>query len=58
MPDYKFYRLDGGGKFAAGEWMDAKSDDEAVAFVRARKLGGHCEIWPGNRLVARVPAQR
>ena len=57
MPDYKFYRLEGGGKFAVGEWMlDAKSDDEAIALVRAKKLDGHCEIWFGNRLVATIPA--
>jgi hypothetical protein len=56
MPDYKFYRVHGGGQFAAGEWMGANSDDEAIAFVRAKKLDGQCQIWFGNRLVAEVQA--
>lgn len=56
MPDYKFYPLDGEGKFAAGEWiLGANSDDEAIALVRARKLDHQCEIWFGNRLVAKLP---
>ena len=56
MSEYKFYRVDVGGRFAAGEWMDAKSDDEAIALVRARKLDLNSEIWFGNRLVAKIPA--
>ena len=56
MRDYKFYRVRGGGKFAAGELMDANSDDEAIALVRAKKLDGQCQIWSGNRLVAEVQA--
>ena len=55
MPDYKFYRLDGGGGFTAGEWMDVASDADAIAYVRAMKLAGNSEIWFGSRLVAKIP---
>ena len=54
MPDYKVYRIDGAGKPAQADWIDAKNDDEALAFVRARRLSARCEVWEGNRLVADV----
>jgi hypothetical protein len=54
MPDYKVYCIDGAGKAAQSGWIDAKNDDEALAFVRARRLSGRCEVWDGNRLVADV----
>lgn len=57
MRDYRVYCLDGRGKIAAaGEWIEAKNDDEAVAIVRAKKLALNSEIWTGNRLVGKVPA--
>lgn len=57
MKDYRLYCLDGAEQIASmGEWIQAKSDDDAIAIVGAKKLLVGCEIWEGNRLVAYVPA--
>jgi hypothetical protein len=56
MADYRLYCLDGVGKITSAEWIDAKSDDEAIAITRAQKRLVACEIWDHNRLVAKVPA--
>jgi hypothetical protein len=58
MTDYRLYCMDGAGHIGSGEWMQAGSDDEALAIVRAKKLLVSCELWDGNRLVGRVPARR
>lgn len=56
MPDYRLYCLDGSHHIGSGEWFEAKDDNEAIAFVRAKKLVVPCEVWQGNRLVAELPA--
>jgi len=50
------YSLDGKGHIGAGEWIEATSDDEALAIVRAKKLSIKCELWNRNRLVGLIPA--
>lgn len=52
MLQYRLYQFDAAGGITAAEWIDAKSDDEAIVLVRARKLPSRCEIWEGNRLIA------
>jgi hypothetical protein len=54
MTDYRMYCLDDGGKITEADWIEAKSDDEALVLVRARKLPFACEVWAGNRLVGRT----
>jgi hypothetical protein len=54
MPDYRLYCLDGESHIAKGEWFEAKNDHDAIAFVRAKKLGVTSEIWLQNRLVTVV----
>lgn len=56
MTDYRLYWLLEDGKIASAEWIDAKSDDEAVVIVRARKASQRCEIWDRQRRIAEVPA--
>jgi hypothetical protein len=59
VTQYKVYRLDGAGKIAqVPEYIDASSDEEAVALLQAQKRPLHCEIWDRNRLVRRVPGHR
>jgi hypothetical protein len=54
MADFRFYRLDGDGHVTKADWIEAKSDDEAIVLVR-RMLGkAPFEIWERDRLVARV----
>ena len=58
MASYRLYRLDGTGKIATAEWLEAT--DDADAEHRARSLGRACtcEIWDRNRLVARLEPGR
>lgn len=54
--EYKVYYLDDTGRIARGpECIDAESDDEALALIRARKLSVSCEVWDQDRLVGRIP---
>ena len=57
MADYRLYCLDGAGHIGSGEWIEAASDDEALAMVRAKKLAIRCELRDRNRLIGLVPAQ-
>jgi len=54
-PDYKLYCLGDDGKIIAADWIDADNDEDAIAIARAMEKDLDCEIWKGNRLVARVP---
>jgi hypothetical protein len=56
MADYRLYSLDITGHIGFGEWIAAASHDEAVAFVLAKELAVSCELWCGNRLIAKIPA--
>ena len=56
MTDYRLYCLSGTSKITSAEWLEAKSDDEAIVLVRAMKRPIDCELWHGNRLVGRIPA--
>ena len=54
MASYRLYGLDGVSKVASGEWVEAGSDQEAIEAARKMFDDGHCEIWQGSRLVARL----
>ncbi len=54
MPSYRLYRLDGAGKIATAEWIEAASDDEALRQARDLGRAGIYELWERNRLVARI----
>lgn len=56
MSDYRMYCLDGAGHIGSGEWFQANNDDDALAFVRGKKLSIQCEVWSGSRLVGIVAA--
>ena len=55
VTDYRLYRINDLGKIGTAEWIDARSDDEALAMVRAKRLSVKCELWAGSRLVAQIP---
>ena len=58
MTGYRLYGLDGVNKVSSGEWFEAE-DDEAAIEVAKKMMDGHdCELWAGNRLVARIPHTR
>ena len=56
MGEYRLYCLNENRHIAHGEWFDAEDDNNAIAIVTAKKLGLHCELWEGNRLVAKIAA--
>jgi hypothetical protein len=56
--NYRFYCLDRTGRLHGAEWFYAETDEEAVAQVEAEHADATCEIWHGNRLVAKLLPQR
>jgi hypothetical protein len=58
QPNYRVYCHDGVRKVVSAEWVAAANDEEAIAAVRILYPGLHCEIWDGNRLVAKLEAKR
>lgn len=57
-PRYRVYTLDGVRRIVSADWIDAATDEEAIAIVQATCGGLQCEIWDGDRLVAKIQAQR
>ena len=55
---YRYYCLDGVGHLHSAEWFEAANDEDAVAQVEAMHPNSLCEIWRGDRLVARVSPKR
>lgn len=58
LPNYRLYRLDGAGKIATAEWVEAADDNGAIAEARARCKLGAFEVWDRNRLVSRSSHRR
>ena len=58
MASYRLYRLDGTGKIATAEWLEATDDADAERRARSLNLACTCEIWDRNRLIARLESQR
>ena len=54
MTGYRLYGLDGVDKVASGEWFEADDDEAAIEVARKMMDGGECELWQGQRLVARI----
>ena len=54
MGKYIVYRLNEVGKIRHSEWIDADSDEQALAAARALKSSNGCEVWQRDRLVGRV----
>lgn len=55
---YRLYCLDGRGQISMAEWIDAADDADAVRQAQVLKQNARkCEVWDGNRLVARLDAQ-
>jgi hypothetical protein len=57
LANYRLYRLDGAGKIASAEWIEAAADDEALREAQSRADTARFELWHKNRLV-RQPGTR
>ena len=57
MVAYRVYFLDGVNRFTRPEVVEAASDEDAVQQARLLMSGLiKCEVWDGQRLVAKVTA--
>jgi hypothetical protein len=51
---YRLYCLDGMGKVASAEWIEAEDDETAIEAAREMRGGRACELWQNSRLVIRL----
>ena len=58
MASYRLYRLDGVRRVASGEWIEADDDRAAIEAATEKLDGERCEVWQGQRLVARLERSR
>ena len=56
MATYRLYCLDGVGKVVSAKWIEAADDKAATEAAEAMSDGRMCELWNGERLVARLAA--
>jgi hypothetical protein len=54
MTVFRVFCMDINGKITSSETVEASTVEEAVERVRALNLGTGCEVWDGQRLVARI----
>jgi hypothetical protein len=55
---YRLYCLDARGQISLAEWIDAENDQDAIRQAQVLKQHARkCEVWQGNRLVARLDSQ-
>jgi hypothetical protein len=55
MPSYRLYCLNGAGRISLADWIEAETDDDAIAKARRLEHGAlKCEVWLGNRLIAKL----
>jgi hypothetical protein len=55
---YRVYRFDAAHKVLTADWLEAASDEDAIAMAHAQGFGTKCELWDGRRLVAELEDQR
>ena len=55
---YRIYCFDSQLRIVTADWIEAASDEEAIAKAEAAGFGSKCEIWDGRRLVAELDAER
>jgi hypothetical protein len=58
LPTYRLYRLDGAGKIASADWIEAPADAAAIDQARQQVGSDHFELWERKRLVSAPPAAR
>ena len=55
---YRVYCYDAAHRAVTSDFVEAASDEEAIAKVEAAGFGLKCEIWEGKRLVAALAERR
>ena len=54
MPNYRLYCYDGAGKLWVADWLEAASDEAAMAEARTMTVAVKCEVWERDRLVGTI----
>jgi hypothetical protein len=54
LTTYRLFCMDWFGKIMGVDTIEAANDEEAVEIARELDLGIKCEVWDGQRLVARI----
>jgi hypothetical protein len=55
MASYRIYYLEGDGSIGLADWVEAKTEEEAIVEARKLRPDAHrCEIWHKRRLVAKL----
>jgi hypothetical protein len=55
---YRLYRFDAANMVVTADWIEAASDEEAIAKAEAACAAAKCELWDGDRLVAQIEPER
>lgn len=55
---YRVYCYDGIHRIVTADFIEADSDESAIAKAEAAGFGSKCEIWDGKRLVAQLQGER
>ena len=58
LKTYRVYCFDAAHRILTADWLEAASDEEAVAKAHAKGFGTKCELWDGRRLVAQLEDER
>jgi hypothetical protein len=58
LKTYRVYCLDAAQHMVTADWIEAAGDAEAIARAEADGFGSKCEIWEGQRLVAKLDGER
>ena len=55
---YRVVCYDARNRLVTADLIEAASDEEAIGKAEAAGFGTKCEIWHGDRLVARLEGER
>jgi hypothetical protein len=54
LKTYRVYCYDAQMKTVSSDLIEAAGDEEAIARAKAAGFGSKCEVWQGDRLVAKL----
>jgi hypothetical protein len=55
---YRVYCYDAANQVVTADFIQAATDEEAIAMAEATGFASKCEIWDGKRLVAQLDGRR
>lgn len=55
---YRIYSYDHRNKIVSADWLDATTDEAAIAEAHEKGFGNQCEVWEGHRIIAKLADQR